>query len=75
MENLPVPKNVLDVEFKLFGALTVKQFFKVLAGCVGGVLFFLLPVNILIRIPLMAGSVILGVGAALLPGLRSRSLN
>jgi len=68
MENLPVPKNVLDVEFKLFGALTVKQFFKVLVGCVGGVLFFLLPIHILVRIPLMAGAVILGVGAALLPG-------
>lgn len=68
MEQLPVPKNVLDVEFKLFGSLTVKQFLKVLAGCLIALGLFLVPgLHPIIKIPGMGISLVVGVGSALLP--------
>lgn len=68
MEQLPVPKNVLDVEFKLFGSLTVKQFLKVLVGSLIALGLFLLPgLHPIIKIPGMAIALIIGVGSALLP--------
>lgn len=67
METHPVPQNILDVEFKLFGSFTLKQFGKIVVGCMFGVLIFLLPVNVLIKFPLIGLSVAIGVLSAIIP--------
>lgn len=40
MERHPVPQNIMDVEFKLFGALTIKQFAYAAGGFVVALLFY-----------------------------------
>jgi hypothetical protein len=68
MEPHPVPQNILDIEFKLFGAFTLSQFGKILIGCMGGVaIFFLLNINPLVKIPLILISVGTGVLMAIIP--------
>lgn len=67
MEPHPVPQNILDVEFKLFGAFTLKQFGKILAGCLIGIGIFLININILIKIPLVLISVFTGILLAIIP--------
>jgi hypothetical protein len=68
----PVPKNVLTVEFKLFGSLTVKQFVRILIPCLLGVLLFVSPLPKLISIPLGIAGVVLGVMSALAEGFISK---
>lgn len=53
MEQHPVPKNVLTVEFKLFGSLTVNQFVRILIGGFAGLGIYALNLNPLIGIPLI----------------------
>lgn len=73
MDSHPVPKNVLDVEFKLFGALSTRQFVKVLIGALFALGIFLLePIPMLLKLPLMVISVLTGVGAALIKGFEVR---
>lgn len=67
MDTHPVPKNVLTVEFKLFGALTVKQFMKILGGCIVALIVFALKIHPLIGFPIMIASVAYGVAAAFMP--------
>ena len=67
MEPHPVPQNILDVEFKLFGAFTLKQFGKILAGSLIGVGIFLINLNPLIKIPLVLISVFTGILLAIIP--------
>jgi len=67
MEPHPVPQNILDVEFKLFGAFTLKQFGKILAGCLIGIGIFLININIIIKIPLVLISVFGGILLAIIP--------
>jgi hypothetical protein len=69
MEPHPVPQNIIDVEFKLFGSFTIKQFAKILLGCLIGLVIYTININPLIKIPLAAGSVILGLGMAIMPNL------
>ena len=40
MKQHPVPENIMDVEFKLFGSLTAKQFGYIIAGGLCGLFFF-----------------------------------
>lgn len=72
MEPHPVPKNILTVEFKLFGSLSVRQFFKVLAACAAGLLIFALPIPKIITVPVILVVVGLGVLAALIPSFQVR---
>ncbi|MFS8130535.1 MAG: PrgI family mobile element protein [Candidatus Dojkabacteria bacterium] len=67
MEPHPVPQNILDVEFKLFGAFTLKQFGKILAGALIGVGLFLVNINVFIKIPLVLISVFTGILLAIIP--------
>lgn len=74
VEQHPVPKNVLNVEFKLFGTLTVKQFLKVLAGCAIALVLFVIDINILIKLPLILASLGIGILSALMPGFETKFL-
>lgn len=64
----PIPQQVLGVEFKLVGELTLRQFVIVaLFGGLAYALFSLPNVNLLIRLPLAAIALLLGVAFGLVP--------
>lgn len=65
----PVPQNVIEVEFKLFGSFTLKQFGKILFGSLGAIALFPTPLPFYVKFPLMFLSIALGVGTALNPFL------
>jgi len=69
MEAHPVPQNIIDVEFKLFGSFTLKQFGKMLVGCLLALALFVSGLPDLIKFPLCFISIILGIGMAIIPSL------
>lgn len=69
MEPHPVPQNIIDVEFKLFGSFTLRQFSKILFGCLAGVVIFLFNINPIIKFPLILIAVLTGIGLAIIPNL------
>lgn len=69
MEQHPVPQNILEVEFKLFGSFTLKQFSKILFGCLAALMMYFLPIPEILKFPGMAIAVILGISLAVMPNL------
>lgn len=67
MEQHAIPTNVSSYQFKLVGDMTLKQFFQVAGGILGGVIFNATPLLPIIKWPLTIISVLLGVGLAFLP--------
>lgn len=67
MENHPIPQDVTGFQFKLIGNMTVKQFAYLAGGGVVAVLFYYLPVFILIKLIFMGIGGGLGVALAFLP--------
>lgn len=68
MEPHPVPQNIIDVEFKLFGAFTLKQFGKILIGCLIGVGIYFVPViPLIVKVPIIFISVAVGLLMAIIP--------
>ncbi len=64
----PIPQQVLGIEFKLIGDLTLRQFvILALFGAAAFIAFSLPNVTPLIRVPLAAIIVILGIGFGLVP--------
>lgn len=73
MEQHPIPKNVLTVEFKLFGALSVRQFLKVLVGSLIALFLFTQSwIHPIIRFPAIIISIAVGAASALLPGFDTK---
>src|SRR4030042_4760619 len=69
MKQHSVPENIMDVEFKLFGSLTAKQFGYIVAGGLIGLFFFYLfkGFNSMLLAWIFVGlSVILGLSLALI---------
>ena len=64
MESHPIPKNLMDVEFKLFGSLTVKQFGSLALSFLFAVLIHLSPLPAVIELPLKIAFVGIGFGMA-----------
>lgn len=52
MEQHPIPKNIMDVEFKLFGNLTIRQFIYVASTFVIGAFIYTLKLPTFLSIPL-----------------------
>lgn len=50
MEKHPVPQNIMDVEFKLFGALTVRQFSYAAAGFICALISYYTPLPDILRL-------------------------
>lgn len=73
MDAHAVPKNVLTVEFKLFGSLTIKQFVKILVGCMIAFGIYLLNINALIAYPTIIIIVVFSLASALLPDFAARA--
>lgn len=68
MEPHPVPQNIIDVEFKLFGSFSLRQFAKIFIGCVLGVVIYLIePIPGIIRLLLIFISVFGGILMAIVP--------
>jgi len=67
MEPHPVPQDIINVEFKLFGSFTVKQFAKLVAACLAALVVFFLPLHPLIRFPSAGFVLLIGVGIAIVP--------
>ncbi len=66
MERHPVPQNIMDVEFKLFGSLTVKQFGNLAIGAFAAVITYFLGFPGILKWPLIVFFVLLGLSLALL---------
>ncbi len=64
MQKHAIPQNIMDVEFKLFGSLTVRQFMSLSGGVIVAVFLYFLPISWLVKFPLMFFSVILGLAMA-----------
>lgn len=60
MERHPVPQNIMDVEFKLFGALTIKQFAYLAGGFVVALLFYFADIPVILKLIFISMSVIVG---------------
>jgi hypothetical protein len=76
VEPHPVPQDILNIEFKLFGAFSLSQFIKMVAGCLIGLFFFLLPIpSVIVKIPLVIAPIAIGVGIALVPRFSERFEN
>jgi hypothetical protein len=67
MEPHPVPQDILNTEFKLFGSFTLKQFLKLVMGCLMALFFFLINIPAIIKWPLIGISILLGVALAIVP--------
>lgn len=67
MENHPIPQDVTGFKFKLIGSVTVKQFLYILGGGILAVVVFILPINILIRLPLSLFFGAIGAALAFIP--------
>lgn len=67
MQPVPVPSNILESEFKLFGSFTVKQFLKLFIGAAIAVVVFLIDINFIIKVPVMLISIGLGFFMAVIP--------
>jgi hypothetical protein len=62
-----VPQNIMDVEFKLIGDLTMRQFFYLLVFVGGAYVMYVLGLPGIIRIPGMLISILAGVAFAFMP--------
>jgi len=71
MEPHPVPQDIINAEFKLFGSFTLKQFLMIVGGCLMGLFIFLLSIPILIKVPLIAAVILTGVGLAIIPNFNT----
>lgn len=66
MERHAVPQNIMEVEFKLFGALSVKQFAYLAGFLMVALLIYFTPLPGLLRFVLIILSVILGIFLSLI---------
>ena len=67
MENHPIPQDVTGFKFRLIGSITVKQFLYLLGAGAIALVFYLLPIPLLIKIPLMLLSATVGLSLAFVP--------
>lgn len=61
MEKHAVPQNIMDVEFKLFGSLTVKQFSYVAISFLTALFFYIIPLPGLLKVIFIIITVGLGL--------------
>lgn len=64
MDSHPIPKNLMDVEFKLFGSLTLKEFGSLAINFIVALVIYTLKLPVVIGYPLIAFFVILGLAFA-----------
>jgi hypothetical protein len=67
MENHPIPQDVTGFKFRLIGSITVKQFLYLLGAGAIALVFYLLPIPIFLKIPLMLICAGVGLSLAFIP--------
>ena len=67
MQQHPVPQNIMGVEFKLVGSMTLKQFGFLAAPGVVGFVIFSLPIPAFIKWPFILLLGLIGVSFAFIP--------
>jgi hypothetical protein len=67
MEQHPVPQHISSYQFRLIGEMTVRQFGFLAGGCVTGLLFYASPLAGIVKWPLIAFFVFMGVALAFMP--------
>ena len=67
MDQHPVPQNISSYEFRLVGDMTLKQFFQLAGGVIGGVIIYRLPLPFFLKYPFAGLSILLGVMLAFVP--------
>ncbi|MEK6847175.1 MAG: PrgI family protein, partial [Nanoarchaeota archaeon] len=67
MENHPIPQDVTGFKFRLIGSVTVKQFLYLLGFGILTTVAFILPINILLKIPMMVVFALIGISLAFVP--------
>jgi len=71
-----VPQQIMDVEFKLFGAFSLKQFLKILYACIiGFVIYFIEFIPLVIRAGIIGFIVLLGFAFAIVPKFEIKFFN
>lgn len=60
MDSHPIPKNLMDIELKIFGVMTFKQFGSIAACFLFGVVAYISPLPTIFRYPLVAIFVLFG---------------
>lgn len=63
MDNHPIPQDITGFKFKLIGSITIKQFLYLLAGGALALIVYLLPGNLIAKLPFIV--TFFGVGASL----------
>ena len=71
MEDHPVPHNILDIDFKLFGSFSPRQFIKLLGGAAVALGIYSLQLHPLIAYPVIVLALGYGIGSALIPKFNS----
>jgi len=66
MQRHAVPQNIMDIEFKLFGSLTVKQFTYIAISLILAVILYFSGLPSIVTYPVILFIVIIGLAAALL---------
>jgi hypothetical protein len=64
MDQHPIPKNIMDVEFKLFGNLTVRQFIYVAGAFVFAAFIYMLQLPSFITLPIIVVIGLFGIAFA-----------
>jgi len=67
MEQHPVPQHISSYQFRLIGDMTVRQFAFLASGCITGLLFYASPLAPIVKWPLIAFFVFMGVALAFMP--------
>ncbi|MGE5041632.1 MAG: PrgI family mobile element protein [Candidatus Levyibacteriota bacterium] len=67
MENHPIPQDVTGFKFRLIGSITVKQFLYLLGAGIFALIFYLMPIPLVIKIPAMIFPGIIGMALAFIP--------
>lgn len=67
MEQHPIPQHIASFEFKLFGPLTIRQFFLLSIPMAFAAVFFFSSLPLIVRFPLSAIFAVIGLVAALVP--------
>ena len=62
-----VPQNIMDVEFKLIGELTMRQFFYIMVFAAIAYMAWSFNIPSILKWPTVTGSILLGLGFAFVP--------
>lgn len=60
MEKHAIPQNIMDVEFKLFGSLTIRQFFSLAGSILIAVVIYFIGLPVIVGWPLIIVSLAIG---------------